>query len=94
MSIDDKIAQNKKDVERLQEEGQKLKEEKKQAEMSKLGDMLLYGEAKRVVLYGQNGKLQVYEIAGGCLSTTSDYPDHQRYTRTGRNIAEFLKTTT
>lgn len=104
MSIDDKLAQYEKDlviandmVSKLLEEGRKLKEEKKQAEMPEFGDILLHRvggvEFKRVALYNDTGKLCSFSCDSGVWRVQAVLPNEYMYTRTGRNIAEFLKTT-
>ena len=95
MSIDDKIAQNKIDAERILEEGRKLEKEKKQADMPGFGDILLCDGKegkKRFVLHDERGQLCVYDnsnVSG--LYKTALPINHFRYTRTGRKIGEFLK---
>lgn len=102
MSIDDKLAQYEKDlviandmVSKLLEEGRKLKEEKKQAESPGFGDeALLNGDPnhKRLVLYDSHGRLSAAKL-DSCGRFFFQAHGLSNYTRTGRNIAEFLKTT-
>ena len=86
-NIDAKIEQNAKDIERLQEEQQKLKEEKEKQNGLKVGDIVKFcscGNPRRVVLFSEKyGRLVVFNERG----RITDHNEINRYyVKTGQNI--------
>ena len=76
-------------------EAVRLLEEHKQAETPGFGEIVRPNWCKnqeRVVLHDEEGVLAVYNRINGVLIKMNQRPDSSSYTRTGRNIAECLKT--